>query len=402
MKALVMGMYNCLKNGLKNIFRKKLRSFLTISGVTIGVVSILVISSIGDIGKHTINQELESIGIGGLAIGVDKAQYKKELGEKEWKLISAQPGILEATPLLMQYTNAAVRGIEGKCLIWGIGDNAKDIISLQVKHGRLISQGDINGKNNVCVVDESFAENTYQRSNIVGKQISVLLNGGYQDFEVVGVVETGGNVLQSLLGQYVPTFLYLPYSTMQQATGRSGYDQIAVKLKGDVDPAVISEEVKTVLETENKTVDSIKIENLNSHKEQLNGILDLVTMILSVIGGISLVVAGLSIMTVMLVSVHERTREIGIKKSIGAPKLTIMLEFLVESLFITLIGSIIGVIIGLAAVIGGSLALGIDLLINLKLIGFCVGFAVVTGVVFGVYPALKAANLKPVDALRTE
>lgn len=395
-------MVQCIKSGIKNIFRKKMRSLLTISGVAIGVVSVLIISSIGDIGKHTINQELESVGIGGLALGTDKTVTGKELGTKELDLIRSQSPVEDAMPLLMQYTGAVTKGNTGKCLVWGISSSAANIISLNVKYGRLVNQSDLNSMANVCVVDESFAQETYKRGNIVGKTISVLLGNGYEDFEVVGVVETGGNVLQSLLGEYVPTFVYLPFTTMQQLTGRTGFDQIAVKLKSDIDPDTASAGLVKILEAENKITGSITVENLNSHKEQLNHILDIVTMVLSVIGGISLVVAGLSIMTVMLVSVHERTREIGIKKSIGASKSAILLEFLAESLFITLIGSLAGTAVGMIAVILGSLVLGLDILFNLRLILFCIGFAIVIGVLFGVYPAMKAANLKPVDALRSE
>lgn len=393
-------MWTCIKSGLKNIFRKKMRSALTVSGVAIGVVSVLIISSIGDIGKHTINQELDSIGIGGLTIGTDKTVTAKELGTAELDFVKAQQTVEDAMPLLMQYTTALVREEVQNCIVWGINSSADRVISLNVKYGRLINRSDLNSSGNVCVVDESFAQQVYRRGNIVGKTLSVQVGNSYEAFEVVGVVETGGNVLQSLMGDYVPTFLYLPYTTMQRLTGRSGFDQIAVRVKGDVDPDTASEVLTSSLEAKLKAPGGIHIENLNNHKEQLNNVLDIVTLILSVIGGISLVVAGLSIMTVMLVSVHERTREIGIKKSIGASKTAILLEFLAESLFITLLGSLAGVAVGGTAVVCGSLLLGIELLLNLRLILFCIGFAMAVGVLFGVYPAIKAAGMRPVDALR--
>jgi len=393
-------MWSCIKNGLKNIFRKKIRSSLTVTGVAIGVTSVLIISSIGDIGKHTVNQELESVGMGGLSIGTDKAITSKMLDEEALAYLKAEPSVSDAMPILLQYTAATIRQESSSCLAWGVDGSAGRVLSLNVKHGRLLNRSDLSGFRNVCVVDESLAEKIYGRSNIVGKSVSMVIGSSYEDFEIVGVVETGGNILQSMMGEYVPTFLYMPYSTMQQLTGRTNLDQIAVKLKSDVDPDTAAKEITALLETKMKIPNGIHIENLNSHKDQLNNILNIITLILSVIGGISLVVAGLSIMTVMLVSVHERTREIGIKKSIGAGKKEILLEFLAESLFISLIGSLIGVSIGTAVVALGCLILGLEILLNLRLILFCIVFAITVGVLFGVYPAIKAAKMKPVDALR--
>lgn len=393
-------MWSCIKNGLKNIFRKKIRSSLTVTGVAIGVTSVLIISSIGDIGKHTVNQELESVGMGGLSIGTDKAITSKMLDEEALAYLKAEPSVSDAMPILLQYTAATIRQESSSCLAWGVDGSAGRVLSLNVKHGRLLNRSDLSGFRNVCVVDESLAEKIYGRSNIVGKSVSMVIGSSYEDFEIVGVVKTGGNILQSMMGEYVPTFLYMPYSTMQQLTGRTNLDQIAVKLKSDVDPDTAAKEITALLETKMKIPNGIHIENLNSHKDQLNNILNIITLILSVIGGISLVVAGLSIMTVMLVSVHERTREIGIKKSIGAGKKEILLEFLAESLFISLIGSLIGVSIGTAVVALGCLILGLEILLNLGLILFCIVFAITVGVLFGVYPAIKAAKMKPVDALR--
>ena len=121
-------MIQCIKSGIKNIFRKKLRSLLTISGVAIGVVSVLIISSIGDIGKYTINQELESVGIGGLALGTDKTVTGKELGARELELIRSQRPVEDAMPLLMQYTGAVTKGNPGKCLVSAWHQSAMDHI----------------------------------------------------------------------------------------------------------------------------------------------------------------------------------------------------------------------------------------------------------------------------------
>lgn len=128
-------MWNCIKNGLRNIFRKKLRSLLTVSGVAIGVISVLIISSIGEIGKQTINSELDSLGISGLSIGTEKTVTAKELGAEELEYVRAQSIVDDAMPLLMQYTSTAVRNELSSCLVWGINNSADRVVSLKIKYG---------------------------------------------------------------------------------------------------------------------------------------------------------------------------------------------------------------------------------------------------------------------------
>ncbi len=396
-----MGGY--LKNAFHNIFRKRLRSALTIAGIGIGVLSVIVISAIGDLGKQTINAELNSIGIDGLAVSASSSTtqpvtlYTDQLGE-----IKKDQNVEDAMPLMVQATQSRNRDKVNNCIVWGIDNNAQNIISLEVLYGRMVSQGDLASGESVCVVDEAYAAQFYGRKNIVGKTVEVILNGGYQTFTVVGVVASGGNVLQNLMGEYIPSFLYIPYSTMQRVCGRESFDQIAIRLREGTDPDSAAQSITTRLETENGVKDSIKVENLVQQKEKLNNILDIITLVLSVIAGISLIVAGLSIMTVMLVSVSERTREIGIKKSIGASRSKILMEFLIEALLISLIGSGMGCGVGVALSWAGCAVLGMTYTLNAGLVLFCMGFAVVTGILFGVYPAMKAAGLRPVEALRQE
>ena len=145
-----------------------------------------------------------------------------------------------------------------------------------------------------------------------------------------------------------------------------------------------------------------RAQNLNQQKDELNGVMDIVALVLSAIGGISLLVAGLSIMTVMLVTVHERTREIGIKKAIGASRRIILFEFLAESAVLSFIGGISGLLFGIGAGFVGCLLLGLPFSVDAKALLFCVLFSVVIGILFGVYPASKAAVLSPARSLRSE
>lgn len=392
---------DCILSSFKNIRRKKLRSALTIIGISIGVLSVVIISIIGEVGKITLNSELDSMGIGGICIRASNSTGTIPLFEDELTTVQNNQAVEAATPLMTSVANIKVRDKPTQCIMWGIDSNTTDVVSLNLLYGRQINKTDIAENSRVCIVDEEFALQNYKRSNIVGKDVSLNLDGKYQGFTVVGVVSSGGNILQNLMGDIVPTFLYAPYTTIATLSKKQGFTQIVAKLDESIDETVainsIVRDVNSDLISHNDA--TIKIENLNTQKDKLNGIVDAATLVLSAIGGISLLVAGLSIMTVMLVTVNERTREIGIKKSIGAKKNTILFEFLVEALILSLFGSIIGAVVGILIGLFGGLIIGIPTAFNIPDIMFCIGFCVAIGVLFGVYPAIKAAKLKPVDAL---
>ncbi len=189
---------------------------------------------------------------------------------------------------------------------------------------------------------------------------------------------------------------------MQDALGKDYFDQIAVKVKPGTNVDAAGASLISSLDRSNSIANGFVSNNLVKQKDGLTNILGMITLILSAVGAISLLVASLSIMTVMLVSVNERTREIGIKKSIGARRRDILFEFLLEALLITVIGSVIGVVAGYGLSFLGAIYLHVTLGLRWDIMILTVGFALLTGIVFGVYPAFKASNLKPVDALRME
>lgn len=203
-----------------------------------------------------------------------------------------------------------------------------------------------------------------------------------------------------MLGGFIPDFVYIPYSVMREQSGRTGFDQITVKLEDNTQSASAAAQVRRTLSA-GSDENSYSVDNLLSQKEKMNNILSIASAALSAVAGISLIVSGISIMTVMLVSVSERTREIGIKKSIGASSGSIMAEFLFESVLITFIGTVIGIGAGVAVslIIG---ALAGDIAINWGLCGVIMIISLIIGGGFGAYPAYRAAALKPVDALRYE
>lgn len=393
-------MLDCVKKGLCDLFRNKLRSFLTIGGIAIGVLSVVLISSIGEIGKSSINAQMNSMGMESVVITAGTS-VDNGLKEADVDTLRQMSSIQNVMPLMNFVTKSTVLQNTEACMLWGVNEDANEVIELVPIYGRLIHKGDLVSESKVCIVDEQIALKSYKRSNIVGKKIKVVIGGAQEEYTVVGVVKNGVNMLQNMLGEILPNFVYVPYTTLQADSAQYFFDQVVVKLKGNA-PEDVSEIIQNAIELNRSDSATVKVENLLRQKNQLNGIMDVVTVVLSVIAGISLVVSGLSIMTVMLVSVNERTREIGIKKSIGATHSDILVEFLIEAVLITLIGAVIGSILGVAGAAAGCLILDFDLFFSGEMILGVIGFSLFIGLVFGVYPAYRAAALKPVDALRCE
>jgi len=391
-----------LRISFRNLGRKKSRSALTIMGIAIGVASVVMIASLGEIGKYTINQEIDDLGAGGLMVSGNSKTAGTQLTAGHLDAIRQSGTVDSAIPVIVDYTKTYMRGLMMDSVIWGIDYGANQVITLDTMHGRLITKNDVAANKRICVIDQNIAQAYYKRDNIVGKGIELQFSSGKVEFEVVGVVASGGNMLQGLMGNFIPSFVYIPYTTMQELMGKDTFDQIAVSVRSGVDEDVAGAKLVTVANQVSGVRSGFKAENMQGQKQKFNGILNIVTLILSAIAGISLVVAGLSIMTMMLVSVGERTREIGIKKSIGANRQNILCEFLVEAFTISLIGSLTGTAVGLLLVVLGCLPLGMPVLINMQLIVFCILFSVVIGVIFGVHPAMVASKLNPVEALRCE
>jgi putative ABC transport system permease protein len=382
-----------------------MRTFLTIFSITIGVASVLIISTVSEFGKTAVTSELDSLGLGGLAVSCS-AQNGDILGISGSKaeLISQVEGVDAVMPVIVQSSRAELRTAQSNCLIFGVNENADNIVDLQASYGRMIDKYDVLSGRNVCMIDAKLAKQAYYRANIVGKSIKLTVGGIPREFEVVGIVKTGTGLLQGMMGDVVPTFVYVPYSSLQKLSNRSDFDQITVKLKNGANVNDSCKQIETTLKIKETSGQSVKYhaENLSQQRSVLERLMNTVSLILSLIGLISLVVAGIGIMTIMMVSVNERTREIGIKKSIGAKRISIMLEFLSEALVLTLIGCIAGIALGMLTVFAGSRIFKIDVKPDFTMILFSIGISLAVGLIFGVYPALKAAKMKPVDALRAE
>lgn len=397
-------MLELVLSALRNLSRKGFRSAITICGIMIGVASVIVIGSIGYGATLTIDRQLNSLGINGLDITKQRNNifdYNATMGESELKACLSVNGVKSAMPLVMQAGDAVLRGYQKDMIFWGVDSNARSIISLNIRHGRMFSKSQVAQHARVCLVDDHFANEVYKRTNITGKKLSVFMGGDYVEFTICGVVESSESLLYNLVGDYIPSFIYLPYTTAEDLRNRSGFDDVMVQSKDGSNQDQISRKILAALKHQNGG-NTYTASNMIKQRQSISDILGIITLVISAVGAISLIVAGLGTMTIMLVSVHERTREIGIKKAIGAKKGTILFEFLIEALLISMLGGIFGIALGLILSYLCLTIMHITFCVSAQAIVLSSGFALLTGTLFGVYPAHKAANLKPVDALREE
>ena len=392
-------MIDMIFNSFRILFRKKTRTLLTLLGITVGVASVLIINNISRCGSNALSSEIDELGMGGLSVMLKN--QSAPLAEEELDAIRNLSYVDYAMPLMFESTDAYIHQERSPVYLWGIDKSAKDMINLTLVHGRFLNSADISSYSKCCLIDKKLAESCYGSDNVTGKKLVINSGGTGSEYDIVGVVKTGGGILENMMGSFVPAFMYVPYTTLQSSLNTGNFSQIAVKIKPDHDNDIAGENIIKTIERETDVKGAYMVTNLSKQKENIDNIINIFTLVLTCVGIVSLFVAGLSIMNVMLASVTERTREIGIKKALGASKPMIVMEFLCEALALTLIGAVVGVVAGMAVSFAGAGMIGLTLTPGVDIIFITVLFSLIVGLIFGIYPALKAAGLRPVEALRS-
>lgn len=392
-------------SALRNLYRHKIRTILIMLGIIIGTSSVTAILAVGNGGQEQVVEVFKTFGVEGLIVSAKVSETGENglFSNEDMKYIKSQvKEVKSIMPFVSVYGAVGAKNINKECLIWGVGEKANEIVSLIPKYGRNINMNDIDSGSKNCVIDTGLSELLYKRENIVGKKITLSISGRSVEFNVVGVVNKNSSSLEGLVGSYVPDFIYIPYTTLEEIGDFNRFDRIVVRVKSSENMDQTGEKITYAMRAKNNLKAGYYADNMVRQKKKIESVISIITVIISAVAAISLIVGGLGIMTIMLVAVNERTREIGIKKAVGAKKSDILIEFVTEALVITLIGGIVGLLIGiLFAALAGNI-LGFNAVLNYKMMFLSLIFCMFIGIIFSVYPAKKAAQLNPIEALRYE
>ncbi len=433
-----MRIFEGLSVGVSAIRSNKLRSLLTMLGIIIGVASVLAMISIGDGAKEIVLQDAQKLG-GVNQFTMYRSSYKRvgsrwmpnrsnEYFKYEDVLaIEAEcPSVKVVVPRIPEWRGVQIQtkdGSETRSGYNGVNSSFSEAMDWRIQEGRFISNEDMDNKAKVCVLGTEVAINLFGNESPINKEIKIGRGGGRFDrygrgdhvriaerFTVVGTMMPRGRSLR--FGWNLDDMVFIPLTTTQERfTGNERIVMLSVHANTVDEVPKAIEEVKAVMRTRHKNQDDFfSLRDMREGMAQLDKISKVIKIALGSIAGFSLLVGGIGIMNMMLVAVTERTREIGLRKALGAKRLDIMVQFLIESVVMCIIGGAIGVGIGYLAGEGMAL-LAVKIVkmvpdwpsvISMQWVIISVSFSALIGISFGLYPALKASALSPIEALRTD
>ncbi len=395
---------------LTSLYANKMRSLLTMLGIIIGVGAVIALVSVGMGVRSNVTSSIASLGsnmlivspgssnrggVRGAAGSMQTLKYDdaKAIKDKIKNIDYVSPSVSSSYQVVYGNNN-------WNTSVQGVTPEFMSIRSLSIGYGSFVSTDDMNKRNRVAVIGTTVASNLFAKDNPVGKNIRI----NNQPYKVIGLLESKG---QSSVGQDQDDVIYIPLTTAQERMlGITYVQSINVQVSSQEKMEQVQAEIENLLRSRHHIVagkdDDFHVRNLTSLMETVNQSTSMLTLLLGAIAGISLIVGGIGIMNIMMVSVTERTREIGIRKALGATFMNIMTQFLIESMVIGIIGGIIGIVFGCAASKVIAQLGDFTTVITIAPIIVSFIFSVGIGLFFGIYPARKAAKLDPIEALRYE
>ena len=392
-----------------SLIANKMRSILTMLGIIIGVAAVIALVSIGNGVKQDIQNSISSLGSNLLMVmpgaprtpGVrPSAGSMKSLKVSDYEAISKLDGVKAASPMTNGSYVVIYQNKNWTTSVSGVSYNYLDVNNWSMKSGRFLSEKNVQNRERVAVVGKTVVKNLFGDEDPVGAEIRVK----NIPFRIIGVLNSKGS---GAMGNDQDDMVIIPYTTaMERVEGVDYLRMIYVvgKDKNGIDR--LQSDIENLLRVrhgiKDTNLDDFNIQNMNSIMETMEETTGTLTLFLGAVAAISLVVGGIGIMNIMLVSVTERTREIGVRKALGATYSVIVTQFLIEAVVISLMGGIIGIILGIGSSKLIGMASGMSTVISVPTIVMSFAFSMAIGLIFGIYPARKAAKLNPIDALHYE
>lgn len=397
-----MSLTECIRVALEGIRVNKMRSALTMLGIIIGVAAVITVVAIGQGGQSAVVSTLEGIGTNLFQVYPRSSEQSMVTAAdmitiQDLEVIrNVATDIKYISPVDNWSQPAKYGGKSKRVYAYGVWPEYRHIRNIKLEEGRFLSESDEKGGRRVAVIDSKLAEDLFALEDALGKQIDLF---GIP-MTVIGVTKRDDNFLMG--GPDSPSTVYLPYSTFSGINNYSfvGYIEGSAVSKEKTENAM--KQAKQVLEKRHHTTDKYQAYSLQQDLEQVNTVMAILQLVIGSIAAISLLVGGIGVMNIMLVSVTERTREIGIRKALGAQYKDIMVQFLIEAVVICFIGGAIGTILGLGGGLIAATLAKFPLQVSPLTILIAFGFSATIGIFFGLYPARKAAKMSPVEALRYE
>lgn len=402
-----MSVLGILRIALKSLLRNKTRTFLTMLGIIIGVADVITMLAIGQGAKNIVEEQVNSMGTNVVMVysNFNRSTVRQAAGEgnllsvEDVQAIQALDHVLYASPVYNSWGQLKYEGNNWRGSIMGVDADYFFIREMTTSRGDLFYPSDVENGSKICVIGKTVADNLFPDTDPVGKIMRIR----NIPFTITGVLTPKG---QNVMGQDRDDIVIAPYTTVYQRLlgHRWRVMSIIVSARSRDYIYILQQDILDLLQTRHHgtTAEEFDVSSQTELAEIASSVSETMTILLASIAGISLLVGGIGIMNIMLVSVTERIKEIGIRRAVGAGKRDVLLQFIIEAVAISFLGGLLGIALG----VGASEALGNmmnwNVAVTLWSVLLSVGFSMAIGIFFGWYPARKAANLNLIDALRYE
>lgn len=399
-----MSVLENIKMAFASLRAHKMRSILTMLGIIIGVGSVIAVVAIGQGGEAVLKSQFagESNTIELFYMPSDEeiesnssVLFEDAFTQEDIDAIETIPEVEKVVATSSESSIVRYRQEDSEAMIMGINQAYLDVQGLEIAEGRNLMAADFLGGSRVAVVSEKFQDDLFadEDEKLLGKVVYI----DAQPVEIIGVIESEGGIFS-----FASNMVYVPMKTWQSIYAKTSITEVAIKAVGPDDVQIAGEKAAMMLNQMHDKDDAYQILNMEEIAEGIGKITRIMTIIISSIAGVSLLVGGIGVMNIMLVSVTERTREIGVRMSLGATRGQILFQFLIEAMTLTLIGGLVGMLLGTGAALAVSHFAGWPPLVSLPVIIGGILFSMLIGIVFGLLPANKASRLDPIESLRYE